>query len=258
MKTLWHDKEALELKLSEQEYRSLPYESYSSLKTLLDKSPMESFLHYKEKPFKGNASTILGSAVHLYIQGRSDLVMFHNKSIAAKSQAKVNLFLANTNHEGVVLPIRFEPIIKLIMDNVEKHHSIINFIKGAEVETAYTMNYKDVTLKGRLDFEKEDCIIDIKTTSSGVSRSEFKDTVTFSHYDMQAALYQLAVNKAKGILKPYYFIAISTREPFNCEIYKASETMLLNGLAKLDDCVDKYIKYIVNKEPWANNDIEEI
>ena len=60
--------------ISESEYRALPIESYSSLKYLLS-SPKD-FLYYKNNPFKGSNSTLLGTAIHHYLQGNRHLVAF--------------------------------------------------------------------------------------------------------------------------------------------------------------------------------------
>lgn len=231
--------------MSDKEYRALGLESYSSLKVLLD-SP-EKYFELKRKPFEGNSATLLGTAIHHYIQGNRHLVLFASK--ARKATAELIVEFEAQFPDGVVVPPSYEETINIVMTNLNSNSAATRLLDLAQVETPYIGVVDGLEIKGKLDVEAETYIADIKTTSLGIEKDSFSQNLRDMHYDLQAALYQELVFQNTGIRKDFYWIVVSTREPFSIRVYQASPITLKSGYSKLKDVVERYKYYVIEGNP---------
>lgn len=242
--------------LSDKEYRSLNFESFSSIKHMLD-SP-ETFKHYKEKPFKGSLATLLGTCIHHYLQGNKHLVWFQQLSNTKKNAEAIFEFkkqwIDMVGEEGLVVPKTFEPKLDSILMNLNKNKEVLKLLNGCEFEKAYTFYVDGLMLKGKLDGVGSDYILEIKSSGQATSAEEFKKEAYDRHYDLQAYLYQKAALKSD-----HYFIVVNTQEPFKVSLYKSSKEFMESGKTKALLAVDRYKKYILGGEEWnSGKRIEEI
>jgi len=117
--------------LNDLEYRKLPYESFSSLKYLLD-SP-DAFLYQKEHPFQGSDSTLLGTAVHHMLQGNSHLVVY--STVDKRKKTEYAEFLRdfeekNTSKEAIIVPCSFREKLDAIQENASKNPYVKEVLEG--------------------------------------------------------------------------------------------------------------------------------
>lgn len=241
---------------SEKEYRAYERESFSSIKYILE-SP-KSFLYYKEKPFQGSTSSLLGTCIHHFIQGNRHLVAFSNLSKIKKNAEAIKEFEDNfrqtSGEDGIIVPASFEPKINSIMKNVNENSKVSKLLDKCEFEKAFLFEIDGVKLKGKVDGISKDYLLEIKSSSQATNALEFKEEAYDRNYDMQAYMYL----RGSGI-RDHYFIVVNTLEPFKVAIYKSSKEFLLSGEKKTKEAMRRYKKYILNKEVWDDsNEIEEI
>ncbi len=139
--------------LSDKEYRSLEVESFSSIKHILD-SPT-TFKHYKDKPFKGSPATLLGTAIHHYLQGNRHLVAFSHLIKIKKNAEAIKEFEDNfrlsAGEDGIIVPAAFEEKINAIMKNFNENSQAVSLVGQCEFEKAYLFEINGVKLKGKAD-----------------------------------------------------------------------------------------------------------
>jgi hypothetical protein len=241
--------------LTNKEYRSLPYESYSSLKYLLD-SPKD-FLYYKQKPFTGSDSTLLGEAIHHYLQRNRHLVTFNY--IDKRKKEEYAAFEADfrriAGDEGLILPKSMEEKIEQIMKNINEHEAIQRILSDPiEFEAPFLFDIDGIKVKGKCDILTPTYVGEIKTSSQAKSLEQFRYEAKSRHYDMQAALYTQGLNR-----QDHYFIVCETTAPFNVSVFKSSSFLIESGKEKLRLAIDRYKRHILANEPFnASANIEEI
>lgn len=240
--------------ISESEYRSLPVESYSSLKHLLT-SPKD-FLYYKSNPFKGSNSTLLGTAIHHYLQGNRHLVAFSVVDKRKKEEyAKfVEEFKSIAGDEGIIVPASFEKILNAIMTNVNSNPKILKLLNNCKFEVPVISECLGIKFKAKVDGLGEDYVLEIKSSSRATDAKDFKDEALERDYDLQASMYLHATHT-----NSHYFIRVATVAPFSVDAYKSSHEFLMSGVKKMGIVVERYKKYIKNGEEWEEGiEYEEI
>jgi CRISPR/Cas system-associated exonuclease Cas4 (RecB family) len=242
--------------LTDKEYRAYPAESYSSIKHLLD-SPA-TFLYYKSKPFEGSDSTLLGSAIHHFMQGNRHLVTF-NHILRTSKERKLEYIEFEKNfrdlagEDGIILPKSMEEKINCIMLNFNENDKAIKLLTECTFEEPFLFECNGVPLKGKIDGIKEDRVVEIKTSSQATDSFSFRREAKDRDYDLQAYLYLLASKK-----KHHYFLVANTVAPFKVSIYKSSNEFIEQGKQKAKIVTERYIKHILNGEPYVDEGIEEI
>ncbi len=72
-------------------------------------------------------------------------------------------------------------------------------------------------------------IVDFKTTSSGITKSEFMYDVVKWRYHVSAAFYQDIISSIVGYKLPFWIIPVTKKAPFECEFYELSDDLLEEG-----------------------------
>jgi hypothetical protein len=98
-----------------------------------------------------------------------------------------------------------------------------------------------VFCKGKADKVKKDCVIDLKTTSSGELHS-FKGSAYKYGYNRQSAFYMDGFNKSKFI-----FIVIEKSSPYNLYIYDCSDQFVESGREEYKYLLDVYKEYFIDE-----------
>jgi len=239
--------------LSDSDYRQINCESYSSLKYLLDSPKV--FKYYKEKPFKGSNATLLGTAIHHYLQGNRHLVAI-SKIDKRKKEEYLKFeteFRDLAGDEGIIVPASFEVTLNSIMTSLNSNKEVAGLLEGLEFEVPLLAEYKGMKYKAKVDGVGSDYLLEIKSSSQATNAKEFKEEAEDRHYDLQAAMYLHAANRSK-----HYFIVVNTVAPYKVQAYKSSVELLLKGKKKLDKIVDSYKTYIVDGKEYIESAIEEI
>ncbi len=246
--------------LPEAEYRALKLESFSSLKALL--SSVGEFKYLKENPFKGNNATLLGTAVHHYIQGEQKLVFVNDFNRTTKEgKEKYTEFMANLPSDGIILTKTQGETLEKIYKNFLNSKKCVEILKGCEFELPFIMPFnidgKDIKIKGKLDAVNvtEGYTVEIKTSSAYSNIEEFREGSKQMQYDMQAALYTLMLEHEYKKPFKHYFIVANTREPYNVERYTTSDKYLSDGKVKLNKALFLYKRHILDGVP--EDEIEE-
>lgn len=235
-------------KLTEKEYRAYNLESYSSLKNLLD-SPIK-FMYYKNNPFKGSDSTLLGTCIHNYLQGNRHLVAFNTikrTSKAAKEEYEkfVTEFRDLAGEEGIIVPVSFENTIINIMKNASENKKVQKLLQGVQIEAPVIAEFQGLKYKAKIDGLGDEYVLEIKSSSQATTVSEFHDECLERDYDLQAFMYCHATGR-----NHHYFIVCNTTAPFKVEAYKTSPTTLTSGYTKFCKIVEDYQHYIINNHPY--------
>jgi hypothetical protein len=232
--------------MNDSEYRALELESYSSLKYLLDS--VDSFKHHKEKPFMGSLYTLLGTAVHHYIQGNRHLVTVC--PIDGRKKKELDKFTEDwlelkTDPEAILVPVGFGPKLEVISKNIQENVYLPTILEGCEFEVPCQATLDGVPVKGKCDAFNKDIkvLVEIKTSSKANNLETFREEAYERHYDLQAALYF----KLYGA-KQHYFVVVNTTEPYSVSVYRTSAAMLKSGEEKLKTVLERYTRYIVNGE----------
>ncbi len=83
-------------------------------------------------------------------------------------------------------------------------------------------------MKGRVDFIKRDCIVDLKSARDA-SPAGFARASAYYEYHAQAALYRDGIAKATGALLPFFFVVVEQVEPFCTQVYRVPDDILELG-----------------------------
>lgn len=93
--------------------------------------------------------------------------------------------------------------------------------------------------KGRIDFDAQDAIVDLKTTKCASPKDyAFARQVVSLGYDAQAAWYSDGYEAATGIRKPYVIVAVDNTAPFKLVVYRVPERVLARGREKYSRWLD--------------------
>lgn len=242
--------------LTDKEYRAYPVESFSSIKHLLEPDGPKTFLYYKNKPFTGNNNTLMGTAVHHYLQGNRHLVAINNfpkigkagKEAYAKFEEE---FLAMAGDEAIIVPKSFEEKLEAIMSSFNNNLKCAQLLDGCEYETPYFFEIDGVKLKGKPDgVKKNQYIVEIKTSSQATNIEEFREEAKDRHYDMQAYAYIEAHYQTTGERLGHVFVVANTQAPFAVNKYPSGDKFLMEGKKKLHEAISRYKRYILDGEEY--------
>jgi hypothetical protein len=242
--------------VTDSDYRSLDRESFSSIKYLLESPAI--YWHYKEKPFKGSPSALLGTCVHHYLQGNKHLVAFNYLNRIKKNEEEIlkqeKEFFEKVGSEGVIAPGSFQEKLEKIEQNFLNNKTAISLLKGSVFEKAFLFEINEVGLKGKVDFITENNeIVEIKTSGQATDVNAFREEALQRNYDLQAYFYLTATGASK-----HYFIIVNTNDPYRIMVHPTSQKFIESGKKKAFIATERYKKYILGKEEWANDFVEEV
>lgn len=102
-----------------------------------------------------------------------------------------------------------------------------------------------IRCKARLDriasFEGRGCLLDIKTSSTGVGPEEFEKTYSNFNYHRQAFFYLRAAEHVFGYSdRAFYFVVQETTAPYEVAVYEASPSSIDAGMAEMEKAMRLY------------------
>lgn len=253
--------------MGDAEYFALERLSFSSVKYILE-SPAK-YLHKKQFPFTGSVYTELGTAIHMFLQGSKDMIAYEpdlsqiktKEGVLAKVPAMTNEGKAlikefrETLPKGVVaVPFETKELLLQVEENFSKNGEISKLMKGVtSIEGAYIADVEELKFKGKVDFEGENFIIDLKSTGKSADPRGFRHTIRDSHYDLQAAIYLTMKADAQKVAVEtldYYIIAVETFAPYEVVPYQLSKETIEYGFEKLKEVVRLYKEFITPKKVY--------
>lgn len=220
--------------LSQTEYsRHTEYIRHSDIKTILE-NPYE-FLNKQEET--KSESMLLGSVIHSLILEKdnffNDFLVMENvdlrtKDGKAKKQAAEER--AKNFNATLIRQSLYDKALEVV--NAFKNSKAYNMFKCAGLaEASYFGEIEGKKCKCRPDFymEKENIILDIKTTAKGGAMPDaFIKNIVKHKYYIQAALYTKLIGA-----KDFYFVAVEVEAPYMIGIYKLDNVSLEFGMSEI-------------------------
>jgi len=265
----------MQIKMADVEYFALERVSFSSLKYILS-SPTK-YLHQKQFPFRGNDATELGTAIHMWLQGEKDKIMFEpdlsqlktkegviakNPRMTTQGKELIEEFRASVPRDKVAATFETRTLLYRVEEEFKSNPDIQQLItKVKDIEGAYLTEIEGVPFKGKLDFEGKDFIMDLKSSGRDADPSSFGHTVRNSHYDLQAAIYltmKAAALQCNVSDLDYYIVAVETFAPYDVYPYKLSQETRERGFQKLEKAIQRYKSCILNKSEGKHNRISDL
>ena len=214
---------------------------HSALVEIL-KSPKH-YYHRISNPHVPTASLEFGTALHAALlepQRFAETYIVSPKFDRRTKEGKADAAAWEEAHKGAVSVDEAE-LKKLqgMQKAVLEHSGAKKLLSKCYVEMSYFWTDEDTGFQCRvrpdvlaLD-DQGDVIaaIDVKSTSNA-SKDKFQKSVMDYGYDLNAAFYSDAIERAIGRRVPYYFLAVESAEPYGVALYKAGQSMLDVGRDK--------------------------
>lgn len=139
-----------------------------------------------------------------------------------------------------------------------KNSIAVELLKNGASEQTICASLSDIPIKVRCDYinVEKGFIADIKTSAFPVDVDSAKLTVQKWSYGLSAALYTAIAAQHYGKPFDFYFVFIGKTE-IVCEVYKASELTLNNGLIDVMKALKIY-KQCLKSGKWALTDIKHV
>jgi len=237
------------------EYRQHPALNFSLAKHLLD-SPAH-FVAAQDEDHEPSEAMMLGTLTHAFVLEDKDLrdeyalkpdgMSFATKEGKAWRDAQTKPILADEKAQRV----------PLCADSLAKSRTVRKMLELCPMrETPIICEFRGVEIKALLDMHSEGLIADFKTAQDCTKRA-FARKISDYHYDMQAAWYQAAHAAKYGLDEPapFYWLVVEMKQPFARAIYRASDSLIESGLAKMERAIEIYKECLASGK-WELPEVE--
>ncbi len=229
------------------------YINASKLK-LLKRSP----LHYRNYVVKDSENLRFGRLYHEYVlepeRFKNDYCVFDIKERPDKDKGmtanvnkewKENLAL---KHGDNLISIDLFSVLVEMRKRLMSDFFIRSLLhKGLSEVSVYVEDYQGVNAKIRIDYLKDNAIIDLKTASDA-SFDAFAGSAAKFNYHISAALYHDIIASIYGKERPFIFIVQEKEVPFATNIFQASQQFLNVGKNEVDLLMEQYKKCLDSGE----------
>jgi len=170
--------------------------------------------------------------------------------------------LVLNNPEKIIIPKkRYEVILKWV-EAVNNHKIASELLKDAIVEQTFCGEVDEVPVKVRLDARKPGMLIDFKTTSSPLIRSDLESTIDNFGYNISLAMYKEVANlflPEEEKIKDIFLIYVNKKD-YDVQVVKLSEKTIKEGSDLFHRGLSKYKKLLAEGyfDKKHNNGIMEI
>ena len=233
---------------------------HSALVEIL-KSPKHYF-HRISNPHVPTASLEFGTALHAALlepERFAETYIVSPKFDRRTKEGKADAAAWEEAHKGAVSVDEAE-LKKLqgMQKAVLEHSGAKKLLSKCYVEMSYFWTDEDTGFQCRvrpdvlaLD-DQGDVIaaIDVKSTSNA-SKDKFQKSVMDYGYDLNAAFYSDAIERAIGRRVPYYFLAVESAEPYGVALYKAGQSMLDVGRDKYRNAL-QLLQWCRENDRWPS------
>lgn len=209
----------MKLKLTNKEYHSRAELSSSDLKAMKNGNTLKVYNRItgeapKDEP---TPAMILGSAVHKLVLEPNEFDDEFAVEPCVDKRTKIGketiAEFAEKNADKTIISANDYERAKKCTEAILSDETAQRLLQNGEAEQSYLVNLDGVSCKVRPDyFNDRGDIIDIKTTSGGVSAKEFAKEAVNRQYYLQASFYFDAL-KAVGLApKRFVFIVVNTTD----------------------------------------------
>jgi hypothetical protein len=240
--------------LSNEDYHAdRQFESTTGLKEIL-RSPAH-YRYYKDNPRTETGAFRLGTAIHTALlepaRFKQDYVVmptFDGRTKEGK-QKKAD-FIAQHPSACFVTETEMDMITGIAM-NVGRHRDAMALLKRGQSEISHFWRDEEtgIYMKCRSDSLSDICILDVKSTEDA-SPNEFIRSCARYDYDMAAYIYSEGVRIATGKARPFAFLVVEKKPPYQVALYFASEEMLASGLYRYQMALKK-LKEARDANKWS-------
>lgn len=214
-----------------QEYLQQPEVSASLLKRI-SRSPRAA-RWAEEHPEDPTGTMVLGSALHMAIlepkRFSKEVVVYHGTRRGKDWQE----FQAK-HKEDLILYERDMEMVLAMQRSVFQHPIAGPLVSSGKPEVSIFHDGR----KCRVDLLREDCFIDLKTTTDAAPE-RFPSIFVRLGYDIQAAWYADLVEAAVGHPMACHFIAIENRAPFDVVVFDVPDAVLAFGRARYQKALSR-------------------
>jgi len=228
--------------LRREDYDSIERVNYSSLK-LIARSPA----HYRHGLLEERADTDalrMGRVTHLAVlepeRFRSLISVWDGGRRAGKDWDK----FTEQNQGRELLTIEEHKLCLALQQAVRNDACSMRYISGGkpEVTILWTamVGGQEVACKGRVDFDTDEAIVDLKTTRNAEPGAFGRQSFGL-HYHVQAAWYVDGYARAVGIGKPYVIVAVEKTPPHIVQVYRVPERHLELGREEYSAWLDRLV-----------------
>lgn len=229
--------------LSNEDYHAdRQFESTTGLKEIL-RSPAH-YRYYKDNPRTEKNVYRLGTAIHAALleparfqQEYLVLPDFNRRTKEGKQQEAD----FKAQHPGSFFVTEDEiEVITGIANSVAKHSDAMALLKMGKPEVSHFWRDEEtgIYLKCRSDSLSDYCNLDVKSTEDA-SPAEFVRSAARYDYDMASYIYSEGVRMVTGKARPFGFLVVEKKAPFQVALYFASDEMLASGLYRFQQAMKK-------------------
>lgn len=250
--------------ISDHDYHALSYISKTGL-DYINKSPQH-YLAWKCEPQEPTSAMIFGTSVHLSVFQRPEF----RKRVACAPEGldrrtkigKAEWAKFQEENKGKIIIEQDElECIERITEEVYSHSLCSSLLGGGKAEQSLIWDQalngdENIRMKGRVDYLKNNIIIDLKTTDDASPRG-FKKSVANFRYYLQSAVYSSAVKKLTGSeLENIIFIAVEKKEPYAIGVYTLDDFFVDFGKVEFERNLKTYVECLkTNKWPGYSQEI---
>lgn len=232
--------------LDETLYHSLPGLSSTGAKQIL-RSPAH-YREYIDTPQKPKAEFEVGSAVHSKLLGVGAHVEVYPADVLSKSGTigtdAARAFAAEVRGRGNI-PLKqddFEQVDRMAESVLANPTARALLENGRpEVSMFATCPNTGVALRGRIDYEKPNALVDLKTTARDASESGFQGDVYDHRYDVQFGLYEFIWETVTGdTAPPWLWVVVEKSRPHLAEVHTLGNDEKDMGRREAREAIDRY------------------
>lgn len=190
---------------------------------------------------RDTASMKIGRVVHMAILEPQKLASLTAQWIGGiKRGHKWEQFMEDNPGKEILTENEWDTIQE-IRKSVLSSSSAAKYLAKGKAEVAITWNIGDIKCKGRIDFDSEHAIVDLKTTHSA-SPELFGREVWRYRYHTQGAWYTDGYEKSRGKRKPYVFIAVESKPPYVVQAYTVPDQVIDAGREDYSNMLDRLLE----------------
>jgi exodeoxyribonuclease VIII len=246
--------------ISESDYRPAPYLNKSGLDALA-KSP--GHYQWSLKNYKPPTPEMgFGTAFHSFVLEPED---FEHSYMVIEDVSRASKFYKECEVEAQKLSkkILFESDLERIKNMSEallKHSRVKDLMSGGKPEQVmyWTMETSTgglVECKAKVDYIRDGCVLDLKTTKNA-SKDDFTKSIHNYRYHIQDGFYRLGANALTDMEHEFYFIAVESEPPHGVNVFSLGEKTRNLAYSEIHKLVDRYEECLkTNYWPFYPQDI---
>lgn len=245
-------------------YENIPFVDYIRINAVSAstlKAIAVSPLYWSDQPPFDPVSSLIGRAGHTAVlepmQFLREYALYDKrragKEYDAFKEANANKSILNEREYQLALDMQA---------GIKRHPVASSILYAPGRRTELTVVWKDdrtgTMLKSRLDMSCDTHDADLKTTASleKFHGGRYGDIQRY-HYDIQGAMYSIAGMIARGGFKPFYFVGVEKKQPFDVRVIELTSRDFDIANEKFNDALDTYNRCrAVSEWPGRYPDVE--